>query len=67
MLNLLYESEKALTANEVKNKMKISLSQSSFSLNELLDKKLIVCLNPFDKIGKLYKITDLGKELINEI
>ncbi len=67
VLTLLYESEKALTANEVKNKMKISLSQSSFSLNELLDKKLIVCLNPSDKIGKLYKITGLGEELINEI
>lgn len=67
VLTLFHESEKALTANDVKNKAKISLSQASFTLSELRDKNLIVCLNPSDKIGKLYKISDLGEELISEI
>jgi DNA-binding IclR family transcriptional regulator len=37
------------------------------SLLELQEKKLVKCLNPKDRIYKLYKITRLGKEVLNKI
>jgi predicted transcriptional regulator len=67
VLILLSNSNSPLTANEIKNQLKISLSQSSFTLKELNQKGLIVCLNPLDKIGKVYKISDYGVELLNAL
>ena len=64
VLLLLSNSDIPLTTNEIKNKLKISLSQSSLTLKELLKKELIDCLNPYDKIGKLYKINDKGEVII---
>jgi predicted transcriptional regulator len=37
------------------------------SLIELEEKKLVKCLNPKDRIYKLYKITKTGKEVLNKI
>ncbi len=64
VLELLAKSEKPLSTNEIKKSLKIAISQASFTLKELLNKKLIACLNPKDKIGKLYCITKRGKELL---
>jgi len=64
VLQLLSNSDRPLTTNEIKNKLKISLSQSSLTLKELLKKELIDCLNPDDKIGKLYKINDKGEVMV---
>jgi predicted transcriptional regulator len=54
-----------LTVKEIKNKLKVAMAQSSFTVKELLDKKLIDCLNPNDKIGRLYKISEEGKKILN--
>ena len=64
VLQHLSNSDKPLTANEVKCNLKMSLSQSSLTLKELLKEELISCLNPDDKIGKLYKINDEGEVMI---
>ena len=37
------------------------------SLMELEVKKLVKCLNPKDRIYKIYKITKQGKEVLNKI
>ena len=37
------------------------------SLMELEEKKLVKCLNPKDRIYKIYKITKQGKEVLNKI
>lgn len=37
------------------------------SLNELIDKRLVVCLNPKDRIFKLYEITQKGKRILKKV
>lgn len=64
VLELLVKSEKPLSTNEIKKSLKIAISQASFTLKELFDKKLIECVNPKDKIGKLYSINKKGKGLL---
>lgn len=58
------KSKEPLSTNDLSIKQKIAISQASFTLGELEEKKLIVCLNPTDKIGKLYKIDKSGEEII---
>ena len=36
-------------------------------LNELIEKKLVKCLNPKDRINKWYELTLLGKEIIKKL
>lgn len=67
VLKLLVNSQSPMTTNEIKEKLKVALSQASFTIKELLDKSFVECLNPKDKIGKLYKITNKGKVILNEI
>lgn len=63
----LSRSKDPLTANDISKKRNIAISQASFTLKELSDKQLVDCLNPEDKIGKLYKISTKGKEIMDEI
>ena len=67
VLEVLSESNKPLSTNEIKVKLKVAISQASFTLKELMDKKLIDSVNPEDNIGKLYIITDNGKKVLGEL
>ena len=67
VLELLAKSERPLSTNDVKKSLKIAISQASFTLKELFDKKLIECINPKDKIGKLYRITRRGKDYFKNV
>jgi|TARA_Y100000310_G_C20696925_1_gene826360 predicted transcriptional regulator len=67
VLKVIASSNTPLTVNEIKTKVKIAMAQASFTVKELLNKRLIDCLNPNDKIGKLYKINKGGRDLLNEI
>lgn len=67
ILNELKKSKNPISANDICKNLNIAISQASFTLKELTEKKIIECLNPTDKIGKLYKITKEGKEISNEI
>ena len=67
VLKLLVNAQSPMTTNEIKAKLKVALSQASFTVKELFDKKLVECLNPKDKIGRLYKISNEGKVILNEI
>lgn len=62
ILTELKKSKEPLTANDLAEKSGIAISQASFTLKELTEKGLIDCLNPKDKIGKLYRISPKGKE-----
>ena len=66
VLELLAKSERPLSTNDVKKSLKIAISQASFTLKELSNKKLIECVNPKDKIGKLYVITKKGKVFLTK-
>ena len=65
ILQYLSKSNMPLTANDIKNNLKMSLPQSSLTLKEIRENELIDCLNPNDKIGKLYKINDRGQAIVN--
>lgn len=36
------------------------------SLNELMEKRLVICLNPNDRIYKLYELSTLGKKVVKK-
>ena len=42
---------------------KMSLNTTSDILKEFREKKIAVCLNPIAKVGRLYRLTKLGKAL----
>ena len=67
ILHFLSNSNQPVTPKEIKDELKISLSQVSLLLKELTQNKLILCLNPEDNIGKLYTISEDGKRLMDGI
>jgi len=60
-------SDKEHTPSEIEKNTGIKISHVSRTLKEITDKKLAECLNPKLRKGKLYKITKLGKSLLNKI
>jgi predicted transcriptional regulator len=66
VLELLANSEKPLSTNDIKKSLKIAISQASFTLSELMTKKVIGCVNPKDKIGKLYVISKQGRTIVKK-
>ena len=64
VLELLAKSQKPLSTNDIKKSLKIAISQASFTLKELLSKNLIDCVNPKDKIGRLYSISNKGRGIL---
>ena len=66
-LAIFNETTVPLTINEVHVRTKIAISQASTTISELEEMGLIECLNASDKIGKLYRITPEGKEIISKL
>ncbi len=66
-LELLNKANNPLTINDIHQKSKISLSQASATMAELENAGLVKCLNAEDKIGKLFLITEEGKEIITKM
>lgn len=50
--------------SEIANSVNISDKNVSRYLKELKENNLIVCLNESAKMGRLYKLTEEGKELL---
>jgi DNA-binding MarR family transcriptional regulator len=63
-LELFNKTSNPLSINDVHEKSKIAIAQASVTIAELETAGLIKCLNTQDKIGKLYIITEEGKEII---
>ena len=59
--------------NNIKNpkliakELGFTLTNTSTTLKQLKDKKLVICKNPEDAFLRFYKITELGKEVLKEI
>lgn len=66
-LELFNKAVAPLTINDVHKKTRIAISQASETVVELEKAGLLECLNPEDKIGKLYRISQEGKEVITTI
>lgn len=45
---------------------KITRNSVSDVLREFRKKELVVCLNPSETKGRIYDLTELGKEIMNE-
>ena len=56
--------DKPLTPSIISEKTKIYPSHVSNTLNELVEKKLVVCLTPKLKKGRLYELTLNGKNIL---
>lgn len=46
---------------------KMSLNTTSDVLKEFRDRKIVVCLNPKEKMGRLYRLTQKGKTIRNKL
>lgn len=55
--------EKPKIPTEIKQNTKISLNNVSDVLREFKKKKIVKCLNPKEKTGRLYKLTPKGMRI----
>ena len=56
-----------LTPSEIANKINIRLNHVSLFLKELKENKMVKCLNEESRKGRLYELTELGKNAINKL
>jgi len=56
-----------LTPKEISDKLNLHLSQVSRTLNELVEAKLVKCETPNLRKGKVYSLTEVGKECLNDL
>jgi len=56
-----------LMPSEIAAKTKIRLNHVSMFLKELKENKIVKCLNEENKKGRLYELTELGKNAINKL
>ncbi|MFA4960082.1 MAG: MarR family winged helix-turn-helix transcriptional regulator [Candidatus Pacearchaeota archaeon] len=64
LLELLNERERSQV--ELMKTTGMYKAHTSRALKELIEKKLIVCKNPGDRVFKFYKITKKGKDVLKE-
>jgi predicted transcriptional regulator len=62
ILSLLSDGPK--TPRELVDSLKIHFSQVSLILNQLSERKMVECLNPEAVKGKLYHLTEKGKNIL---
>ncbi len=55
------------TPSKISKELNINKTHISKTLKELLNKKSIICLTPKAKKGKLYLLSNYGKEILKEI
>tara|TARA_Y100000031_G_C7928336_1_gene251536 strand:+ start:238 stop:504 length:267 start_codon:yes stop_codon:yes gene_type:complete len=60
-------SKDELVSAQIEEETKMYKSHVSRTLKELRKKKLIKCVNPKDRYFKFYKITNLGKKVLEKI
>jgi len=64
---LLFVGDNVKKPSEIANSVDVSDKNVSRYLKDLKDKHLMVCLNENAKMGRLYKLTDEGKELLEHL
>jgi len=64
---LLKLQKNSLSQPELKKLTGMYKAHNSRTLSELLEKKLILCRNPTDRVFKFYKITSFGLRVIKEV
>lgn len=61
---LLALEDNVLMPSEISKLIHVSPPHTSRALRDLEDKELILCLNPDIRVGKLFILTDFGKEVL---
>ena len=56
-----------VTPSEIAKKIGIRLNHVSMFLKELKENKLVKCLNEDTRKGRLYELTELGKNAIDKL
>jgi predicted transcriptional regulator len=64
---VLLELENPKTPKILAEKVDINLAHVSRALTELDKKGLVVCLTPRKKVGRIYALTDKGKEVFERV
>ena len=59
--------DKPMTPTDLAKKTNLHRPAISRSLIEMTNKKIIKCLTPNEKTGRLYFLTDKGKKILKEI
>ena len=60
-------SDELKMPSEIANEINIKTSQVSAALSDLKKKDLVICVNEEVRKGRLYKCTDLGKEILKKL
>ena len=58
---------KYMLPSEIALKTDLGTTQVSNALSDLKKKRLVECINEEDKKGRIYEITKLGLEVLNQI
>lgn len=59
--------ERPKTPTQLAKSMKSSLPNVSLKLKDLSDRGLVTCINPEDRKGRIYKLTDKGNKVLEEL
>ena len=59
--------DRILTPSDIAEKLDIRINHISKYLTELKNRKLVVCLNENSRKGRLYQLTELGKQIFIEL
>ncbi|MDR0911197.1 MAG: helix-turn-helix domain-containing protein [Methanobrevibacter sp.] len=59
-----YLENRIKTPTKIAKALRLSQANVSRTLKKLNENKLVKCLNPDKKVGRLYTITDLGKKAL---
>ncbi|NCN39424.1 MAG: transcriptional regulator [Candidatus Aenigmarchaeota archaeon CG_4_10_14_0_8_um_filter_37_24] len=63
--DILLSLEKVRTPTEIGNKVKTSVSHVSRTLSDFQDKGIVECVTPEQKVGRVYRLTKNGKEILD--
>ena len=58
--------ENPKTPKEISKQTKLAPSHISRTLKEFMNKDIVKCLTPKQKIGRIYKLTEKGEKLLKE-
>ena len=59
--------DKNKTPTEIREITNLALSHISRTLKDFVSLGLIICLNPNDKMGRIYELTKLGNKIYKKI
>ena len=59
--------ESPKTPTQLSKELKIHLPHVSRSLNELESRKLVECLTPAEKVGRIYRLSERGRRVLKMV